>query len=61
MKSHISNYDFECHALTNDTPEDAENIHLYTPCNTAYISRDDTIAIARHFKLDNKDLKIDEQ
>ena len=52
----ISKYEFRCTRVINDTSPGDESVVIYTPCNTGFIAKQDAIALAKHFKLTNKDL-----
>ena len=53
----ITKHRYECGRILNDSMPGDENINLCTMYNTAYISKNDAIAIAKHFKLTREDLK----
>ena len=53
----ITKHEFSCSRLKNDTLDYHDHVHFYTPYNTAYINKQDAIALAKHFKLSEDDLK----
>jgi hypothetical protein len=53
----FSKYVFECTRVRNDTLFDDECVFIATPHSTGFISKKDTIALAKRYKLTAEDLK----
>jgi len=49
-------YKFECSRLENDTEAGDETIGLYCQYSTAFLTKEDVIAMARHFNLQGESI-----